>query len=176
MQSNLNRYPSLRNREEKSSGQFIHPQPVLPQAGAAGLALIRRFEGCLLHPYRCPAGWWTIGYGHRIGEKEIHLYQRGISQDQAENWLEADAGAATRAALRLTPGVQTPRELDALSSFIFNLGAAAYQRSALRLAVRRRDETAIAEQWMRWVWAGGRKLPGLVTRRAAELAWFFGEG
>lgn len=167
MQSNLNQIPSLRNSREKSSGQFINPQ-----VGERGLRLIRRFEGCMLHPYRCPAGDWSIGYGHRLNFQEVHTYQSGIEQDQAERWLVADAGKAAEAVIRLTRRVLTPGETDALSSFVFNLGAAAYQRSVLRLAVIRREESEISAQWMRWVWAGGRKLPGLAARRAAELVLY----
>ncbi len=171
MPSNLNRNLSLQNRIEKSSAQLnaqCNAQFNNSPANGAGLALIRRFEGCLLHPYRCPAGFWTIGYGHRLAEKEYPLHISGISAAQADAWLLEDAEKAASAARRLTRRALQTQEREALTSFIFNLGPAAYQRSALRLAIERGEANAIHHQWQRWVWAGGRKLPGLLTRRLAE--------
>ena len=57
---------------------------------------------------------------------------------------------------------------DALSSFAFNLGAGALQRSTLRRKVNREEHDAVPAEFRRWVWAGGRKLAGLVRRRRAE--------
>ncbi len=59
-------------------------------------------------------------------------------------------------------------QLDALISFTFNLGAGALQRSTLRARVNRGEHDAVPSELMKWVWAGGRKLAGLVRRRAAE--------
>ena len=61
---------------------------------------------------------------------------------------------------------------DALRSFAFNLGAGALQRSTLRRKVNREEHDAVPTEFRRWVWAGGRKLKGLVRRREAEPALY----
>ena len=63
-------------------------------------------------------------------------------------------------------------QFDALSSFAFNLGGGALQRSTLRRKVNREEHDAVPDEFRRWVWAGGRKLKGLVRRRAAEAALY----
>ncbi len=167
MQSNLNPSRALGEWNEKSSAQFINGEP-----SPGVLALIRRFEGRVLHPYRCPAGVWTIGYGHVLTQSQIAMASSGINEAQADAWLWEDTARAQRAVLRLTAHPLKLCQYEALTSFVFNLGPAAYQRSALRQAVNRGDR--VEREWMRWVWAKGQKLPGLVTRRAAELAHFTG--
>jgi lysozyme len=62
----------------------------------------------------------------------------------------------------------TNGQFDALVSFTYNLGGGALQRSTLRRKINREEHGEVPEQFMRWVWAGGRKLKGLVRRRAAE--------
>ena len=168
MQSNLNSQKELGISGQSASKSFMAPmQPT--GVGAAGLSLIRQFEGCSLTPYLCPVGYWTIGYGHRIKENEINGM---ISQQQAETWLRQDAENARIAVIRLTPILFHSSQADALTSFVFNLGAAAYQRSRLRQAVLREEADSIRTELMRWVWGGGKKLPGLVKRRAAEWKLF----
>jgi lysozyme len=63
---------------------------------------------------------------------------------------------------------RTDGQFDALVSFTYNLGGEALQRSTLRRKINREEHAEVPEQFMRWVWAGGRKLRGLVRRRAAE--------
>lgn len=139
-----------------------------------GLALIRRFEGLSLTPYRCPAGRLTIGYGHVVGKLE-KFPDSGISAGQAENLLADDAAKAVRAlACYITPELSQPR-VDALASFIFNVGAGAFARSTLRGVVNRGWHQEVPAQLMRWVNAGGAPLPGLVARRQAEAA-LYGQG
>ncbi len=131
------------------------------------LDLIRRFEGLRLRPYLCPAGIPTIGYGHT--GPEVRIDSPPITRALAEEWLEEDAASACRAALRLSPVLAAHEDrLAAVADFIFNLGAGRYKASTLRRRVDARDWPGAAEQLSRWVWGGGKKLPGLVTRRAAE--------
>lgn len=131
-----------------------------------GLALIRTFEGFSARPYRCPAGYWTIGYGHvmRPGEH----FPAEIDEAAAATLLRHDLAAAERAVRRLIEAPLRQGQFDALASFTFNLGAGALQRSTLRRRANRREHALAAAEFSRWVWAGGRKLPGLVRRRAAE--------
>ena len=61
---------------------------------------------------------------------------------------------------------------DALGSFTFNLGAGALQRSTLRRRVNREEHDAVPPEFRRWVWAGGRKLKGLIRRREVEAEFY----
>jgi len=83
--------------------------------------------------------------------------------------LRQDAQIAERAVLRLINVPLTDGQFDALVSFTYNLGGGALQRSTLRRKINREEHTEVPEQFMRWVWAGGRKLKGLVRRRNSEI-------
>lgn len=133
-----------------------------------GLDLIKRFEGFSPIIYICPAGYPTIGYGHLVRDHEQDRYQQGITEQEAEDLLRRDVQGAERAVLRLIDVPLTDGQYDALVSFTFNLGAGALQRSTLRRKVNREQHVEVPKQLMRWVWAGGRKLKGLIRRREAE--------
>lgn len=137
---------------------------------AEGLRLIAAFEGFSARPYRCPAGYWTIGYGHLCGSGD----HPPASETQARHWLKADAAVAERAVRRMITAPLTQGRYDALVSFTFNLGSGALERSSLRASVNRGDHEEAVRQFMRWVWAGGRKMPGLLRRRAAEAVMYAG--
>ncbi len=130
-------------------------------------SLIRRFEGLRLKPYLCPAGVPTVGYGHT--GPEVKLGSPPIPRALAEAWLLEDARKACGQALKLSPILADNSDrLAAIADFIFNLGATRYRASTLRRRVNAGDWAEAAEEMHRWVWGGGRKLPGLVLRRAAE--------
>ncbi len=139
-----------------------------------GLALIRRFEGFAPEIYICPGGWSTIGYGHVVRDDEREQFVDGIDEAVAEDLLRRDVEAAERAVLRLIRVPLAEGKFDALSSFTFNLGAGALQRSTLRRKVNRAEHDAVPGELRRWVWAGGRKLKGLVRRRGAEAGLYAG--
>ncbi|MFN7226885.1 MAG: lysozyme [Holosporales bacterium] len=139
----------------------------------AGIALIKRFEGFVAQPYLCPAGFLTIGYGHRVHLSERKAMQNGITPAAAEELLLRDVAAAGRAVLRLIEVPLLNSQYDALVSFTFNLGSAALQRSTLRQKINRNEHLDVPAELLKWVWAGGRKLPGLVARRAAEGARYW---
>lgn len=129
-------------------------------------ALIRHFEGCHLRAYVCPAGVWTIGWGATgagIGPGVVW------TQAQADERMQKDAARFARAVDSLTPGL-TDAQLCALADFAFNVGVGAYRASTLRKRVEVGDWEGARVQLMRWVYGGGRVLPGLVRRRAAERA------
>ncbi len=137
-----------------------------------GLALIKRFEGFEPEIYVCPGGWLTIGYGHVVRDEEQDRFVGGIGETEAEGLLRRDVETAERAVLRL---IRVPLEdgrFDALGSFAFNLGAGALQRSTLRHKVNREEHGVVPAEFRRWVWAGGRKLKGLVRRRETEGALY----
>ena len=134
----------------------------------AGIDLIKQFEGFSPTVYICPAGYPTIGYGHVVKPDERQQFASGITPEQAEALLRQDVQSAERAVLRLITVPLTDGQFDALVSFTFNLGAGALQRSTLRRKVNRGDHAAMPAEFRKWVWAGGRKLEGLVRRRHSE--------
>lgn len=137
-----------------------------------GLDLIKQFEGFSSTVYICPAGYPTIGYGHVVRDEEKGRFDTGIDQEQGEELLRRDAHVAERAVLRLITVPLTDGQFDALVSFTFNLGGGALQRSTLRRKLNRQDYVSAAGELRRWIWAGGRKLKGLIKRREAEKGLF----
>lgn len=136
--------------------------------------LAKRFEGfCRVpkndpgraYPYICPAGFWTIGYGHLCDQAHPP-----ITLVQGEAYLVDDMQLALRATLRFCPVLATEPEtrLGAIVDFTFNLGAGRLQTSTLRRRVNQRDWAGATSELRRWVYGGGRVLPGLVARREAE--------
>jgi lysozyme len=141
----------------------------------AAIDLAKRFEGFhrvpkhdpgRAHPYLCPAGYWTIGYGHLCDPKHPP-----ITEAEAEVYLAHDLKTALAATLRYCPVLATEPEgrLAAIVDFTFNLGAGRLQTSTLRRRVNQRDWSGAATELRRWVYGGGRGLPGLVARREAEV-------
>lgn len=134
------------------------------------MRLERSFEGLFLKPYLCPAGVPTIGYGHTRG---ITLASPPITRSLAEQFLYEDTLESCVAVLRVSPQVGTSdARLAALTSFVFNLGIGNYRASTLKRLVNAEEWELAEAQFARWVYGGGRKLPGLVKRRAAEAALF----
>jgi GH24 family phage-related lysozyme (muramidase) len=138
----------------------------------AGIDLIKQFEGFFPTIYICPAGCPTIGYGHVVKPQEREQFADGITAEQAETLLCQDVQTAERAVLRLITVPLTDGQFDALVSFTFNLGAGALQRSTLRRNINRGDHAAVPAEFRKWVWAGGRKLEGLVRRREVEASLY----
>lgn len=134
-----------------------------------GLSLIKRFEGFEPHIYHDAAGLPTIGYGHLIRPEEAGRWANGISEAQAARLLLRDVDIAERAVRRLIEAPLSHGQFDALVSFTFNLGGGALQRSTLRRKVNREAHDEVPEEFRRWVWAGGRRLRGLIRRREAEI-------
>ena len=131
-----------------------------------GINLIKEFEGLRLTAYRCPAGVYTIGYGHTRGVK------RGmtITEEEASAFLTADLRKSEKAVERYDSVYHwNQNEYDALVSFTFNCGVANL-RALLRNGQRNRSQIAATLPLYRK--AGGKVLKGLVHRRAAEKALF----
>ncbi len=150
---------------------------VVPEAA---IDLAKRFEGFhrvpkhdphRAYPYICPAGYWTIGYGHLCQPDHSP-----ITDEEGKWYLETDLQAALTATLRYCPVLATEPEgrLAAIVDFTFNLGAGRLQTSTLRRRINQRDWPAAENELGRWVRGGGRVLPGLVARRKAEACIFVG--
>ena len=136
-----------------------------------GIELIKRFEGCRLGSYRCPAGVWTIGYGHTLGVKP----GQRITQEEAERLLREDAARIEEGVRIALGGLRLSAcKMDALVSFAFNVGVEAFKRSTLLRKLRANPEdVSIGNEFRRWVYAGGKRLQGLAERREAEVRLFF---
>ena len=135
------------------------------------MKLIKKFEGFSSTPYPCAGGYWTIGWGHRILPSESFL---AVTVDEAGALLRQDVEKAERSLRRLVRVPLDGPQEAALTSIIFNVGAAAFQRSALRMKVNRAEHDDVPAEFQRWVWCKGRKLPGLMWRRSVEAAWYAG--
>ena len=131
-----------------------------------GLDLIKDFEGLYLESYICPGGYPTIGYGHVI--RKGRESPKKITKEVAESLLRKDVEWAEFAVLRLIDVPLTDGQFDGLVSFTFNLGSGALQRSTLRRKVNREEHREVPAELLRWVWAGGKKLKGLIRRRIQE--------
>lgn len=141
----------------------------------AAVELAKRFEGfekrvkrgkeIAAVPYVCPAGFWTIGYGHLCAQDHPP-----ITPDEAEAYLAQDLVKALSATLRYCPVLANEPEgrLAAIVDFTFNLGVGRLQTSTLRRRVNQRDWLGAEQELLRWVYGGGKVLPGLVARRSAE--------
>ena len=133
-----------------------------------GIQLIKKFEGCSLKAYKCPAGIWTIGYGHTLGVKEGQT----ITKEQAETFLKQDIRSFELTVNNLVNVPLNQGQFDALVSFCYNLGTGNLKKSTLLKLINKKDYIGAAEQFDRWVYASGKKLPGLVKRRTAEKELF----
>ncbi|WP_428506769.1 lysozyme [Roseateles sp.] len=162
------------------------------EVNQAGIELVKSFEGIPdgdpatvnIDPYLDPVNIWTIGWGHAIryqgrflrGEADrataTALYQGGLTEPQAETLLAADLSDSGR---DVTAAVVVPlndNEFAALVSFTFNLGAANLRSSTLLRLLNRGDRQGAADQFGRWILAGGKPFAGLVRRRNAERELF----
>lgn len=133
-----------------------------------GLGLIQEFEGCKLDAYKCPAGIWTIGIGHTKDVKEGDK----ITDSQALDLLREDVKWVENAINDHVKVKINQNQFDALSAFIFNVGAGAFSLSTLLKKLNAGDYEGAANEFPRWNKANGKELPGLTRRRAAEKALF----
>lgn len=136
------------------------------------IKLVAKSEGCRLAAYRCPAGVWTIGYGHTGPDVRPGLV---ITQDRARQLLADDLAKFADGVNEICAGLAlTQGQFDALVSFAYNLGVGALAGSTLMRLLRAGDVAGAARQFGRWNKADGKVLPGLVVRRAAERDLFSG--
>jgi lysozyme len=141
-----------------------------------GLALIRRFEGFRSQAYRDAVGVWTIGYGHTAmaGPPTVTAGQR-ISADEAVALLARDVQRLADGVAAVVRQPLSDQQFSALVSFAYNVGLGNFRKSSVLKAVNAGDFAAVPRRLNLWVKAGGRTLPGLVKRRAAEGALFLAD-
>ena len=136
--------------------------------GQKGIDLIKHFEGCELNAYKCPAGVWTIGYGHIKGVSE----GMSITQEQAEQMLLDELKEYENYINELVTVNLSQNQFDALVSWVYTLGPANLQSSTLLKVLNSGDYSGVPAQIERWNKAGGKVLEGLIRRREAESALF----
>jgi len=139
------------------------------KTSSKGIEAIAAHEGLRLKAYRCPAGVWTIGYGHTKGVRPGDV----ITKEKAVGFLREDVVDAENAVNRHLQNL-TQNQFDALVSFVFNAGAGNFQKSTLlKKAKVNPDDTSIADEFAKWNKAGGTVLSGLARRRKDESNLYF---
>ena len=135
----------------------------------ACLNLIKRFEGCRLEGYLCPAGIPTVGWGHTGPEVKVGMH---ISQDIADAYLLKDVTHFADGVRKLLNRDPEQNQFDAMVSLAYNIGLGNFGKSTVLRKFNEGDIISSAKGFMLWTKAAGKELPGLVTRRAAEQALF----
>jgi GH24 family phage-related lysozyme (muramidase) len=141
-----------------------------------GLDLIKHFEGLRTTAYRDAVGVWTIGYGHTsmAGAPQVQPNMQ-ITEAEAHTILARDVEMFAKGVAALLQRPLSPSAFSALVSFSYNVGLGAFKSSSVLRAVNSGDVAAVPRRLQLWNKAGGRVLPGLVRRRAAEAALFVSE-
>ncbi len=141
------------------------------KTGKRGIELIKKYEGLRTTAYLCPAGIWTIGYGH-TGDEVRAGYK--MSAEQAEEQLRSDLKLFEEVVTKYVETTLKQNQFDALVSLIYNIGAGAFIGSTLfRLVNSKPNHPDIEAEFGKWVNARGRRLPGLVKRRDEECKLYF---
>jgi len=147
----------------------------------SAIALIKNFEGFRDKPYLCPAGYWTVGFGHVIidqdgemlkGAKDkdeaFGIFNTTLTQKQASELLAEDLVPAVNQIVRLVKVPLNDNQLSSLISFVFNIGVTAFANSTLLKLLNQGHYDKVPEQLLRWTKAEKLVLSGLVKRRTAE--------
>jgi lysozyme len=145
------------------------------KTNSAGLKIIKESEGLRLKAYKCPAGVWTIGYGHTKGVREGDV----ITEEEAEELLQKDLEITEHFITRIASRLKKPidgNQFSALVSFVYNIGTGAFKRSTLyTLLLNNPDDADIHQEFNKWVYVNHVVMPGLVTRRQKEADLYFEE-
>lgn len=138
------------------------------RVNAEGLEYIKRWEGLHLSAYLCAGGSWTIGYGH-TNAAGAPVVTKGmvIDKARAETMLQQDL-RQYEAAVNAVSSTLTDNQFSALVSFAYNVGTETFNKSRIPALVKSGQLHAVPAELMRYVYAKGKKLSGLVNRRAAE--------
>jgi lysozyme len=136
-------------------------------------ALLKKFEGCKLKAYKCPAGIWTIGYGHTSAAGAPEVVQgMTITQVEANDILRRDLVKYEKGVEALVKQPLTQHQFDVLVDFAYNAGVGSLKSSTLLKKINAGEFDAVPAELMKWTKGGGKVLPGLVNRRRAEAGWW----
>ena len=131
----------------------------------SGIDLVRQFEGCELHAYKCPAGVLTIGYGHTGPDVVSGLV---ITQQRAVELLQGDLAKFEKAVAAALKVPVTANQFAAMVALAYNIGAGAFAKSTLVKRLNAGKTQEAADQFLAWNKAGGKVVAGLDRRRRAE--------
>lgn len=152
--------------------------PSLPKTSVSDV--VAQFEGKTLTVYEDPLGLQSIGYGHVLTPEEIKSgeiiiegnpvnFNNGITEEQALKLLNQDLEPIRQAVDELVTVPLTQNQLEALTSFAFNVGLETFRRSTLLKVLNEGKYEQVPDEMRKFARAGGRELPGLVKRREAEI-------
>lgn len=141
------------------------------KASVDAYELIKQFEGLRLEAYLCPAGIWTIGYGHTSGVSPNSF----ITIQEADEYLHRDVAAIEMQLNKLNLSLRQC-QWDAIVSFVFNIGIGDFKASTLLAKIRiNPDDNSIIDEFLRWVYANGKVMRGLQKRRLTEMKLYFSD-
>lgn len=133
--------------------------------------LIKQFEGLRLKAYLCPAGIWTIGYGHTSGVSPNSF----ITIQEADEYLHRDVATIEMQLNKLNLSLRQC-QWDAIVSFVFNVGIGNFKASTLLAKIRiNPEDNSIMDEFLRWVYANGKVMRGLQKRRLTEMKLYFSD-
>lgn len=141
-----------------------------------GISLIKYFEGFCPKPYKCPAGIPTIGFGATfyLDGTKVQMTDKPITEADATLLLKNMVKQFEDQVNSFLTAELNQNQYDALISLAYNIGWNALRKSTLiKLINQDPNADGLEAAWMKWVHGGGRKLPGLVTRRKAEITLYF---
>jgi lysozyme len=128
------------------------------------IEILKQFEGFRSKAYLDSVGVPTIAWGHTKGVK----LGMKCDEEQGEKWLKEDIEPLENY-LNTIPELDTQGKFDACIDFCYNLGIGNFKSSTLLKKIKNKaSDSEICKQFRRWVYAGGKKLTGLVRRREAE--------
>ena len=135
------------------------------------LEIIKKYEGFSSQAYKCPAGVWTVGWGHTgrdINKDTI------LTREEAELMLKKDVTNLQEQILFLLDGKPSMNELDALTSLVYNVGLGAFKKSRLLKRINLKDNPElVAKEWIEFNKVNGKVVKGLIRRRAEEISLYF---
>jgi len=148
----------------------------ITKIGAAGLHLIKEFEGLRLKPYQCSAGVWTIGIGTTVypnGQK-VKQSDSPINEIVSLLYLTHDLEYFCKQVDAYTTDAVNQSQFDALISFGYNCGMGNLKSSTLLKKVNANpNDPTIAAEFLKWNKAAGKVVAGLTRRRQAESDLYF---
>lgn len=139
------------------------------------ISILKRHEGCRLKAYKCPAGVWTIGFGSTFYEDGRKVKEGDtITMEEAERLLLRVIDGFRKQIMRFVPASLPQCAIDALTSFAYNCGVAALQKSTLlkKIKANKLDLKGIEAEFSKWNKGNGKVLPGLVKRRRDEYLMY----
>jgi len=139
----------------------------------SGVDLICNFEGLRLKAYDDGVGVWTIGFGTTKYPNGIRVKKGDTcTLDQAKAYMQNDLKSFEQTVNNTVKVPLSQNQFDALVSLAYNIGSTAFKNSTLVRQLNEGNYKAAANQFNVWVNAGGKRMQGLVNRRAAERTLF----